>query len=586
MRPPFFPLPFSAKWLVTTAVLFLLAFLSFPWGVDVLAEPPEKPATDPATPGSQAEPPSPDDSMMDALRNLMKSRREAERELSEKSRRMKAPDASPEEKTSLKAEMDHLSANERGLSKNFEKIATGLEPDHLREQEPRTIRWEEEITRLVTPLFAELRQLTERPRKIEALRNEVMFSEQRRNEAVTGIKNLESLMTRLDPGDEDLRKELQRLRKEWKARGERIDNQLTVQRYQLEDLLRQRKSLLTSAQESMRAFFKTRGRNLMFSGLAFIGVFLLLRFCHQAIHRYSPLRRKIHRTLPIRLLDVLYHLFTFMGAVGVALVVLYLSGDWLLLSLVIIFLLGLAWTAKEGLPRFWRQVQLMLNLGTVREGERIIYSGVPWRVVSLAMTGILENPCFQPSRIRVPLRDLVSLVSRPWDTSEPWFPAGIGEWVTLADGAYGQIVSAGPEMVRLKLGGGAMKTYTTADFLGETPVNLSADFRIEVVFGFDYADQGIVTTVIPEALTAHLRQGLVDEGHEETLKRLRVDVESAAASSLDLVVVADFAGTAAPFHKILRRTIQRLCIELCTAKGWNIPFTQMVVHMAPAANAS
>jgi len=59
-----------------------------------------------------------------------------------------------------------------------------------------------------------------------------------------------------------------------------------------------------------------------------------------------------------------------------------------------------------------------------------------------------------------------------------------------------------------------------------------------------------------------------------------VEVECAGASSLDLLIIADFLGRAAPFHNILRRAIQKFTIEACTANGWNIPFTQMVIHKA------
>lgn len=638
MRHFFPPITFPAKGLVIATILFPLLCFHLLWPAGVLAEPADpadqdspahrrtggsfslpqfslpkfesdkgsprpKPATHSRTKATEEEealppevkaeedpPPSteplppPDEALLEALRNVQKSRQEVENEQTSKSKRMSASNTPAEEKAALKEELELLNANEKNFARDFERIATGMDPDHLQERVSQRINWEDEITKLVAPLFSELRQLTERPRKIEALRSELALSEQHLGKAVAGLKSLQILLTGLAPQDETLRKQLLQLQKEWITRRKRIEKQILVQRYQLEDLVRQRKSLFSSAQESAETFFKSRGRNLLLSILAFSVVFLLLRFCHQGMYRYSPLHRKGSRTFLIRLIDVTYHVLAVLGSVGAALVVLYMSGDWLLLSLLIIFLLGLAWTAKEGLPLFWRQAQLLLNLGTVREGERIIYNGVPWKVATLSLFGFLENPCFRPSRIRIPLRDLIPLVSRPWDEAEPWFPAGVGDWVLLSDDTRGEIVSAGPELVRLRLRGEGLKTYTTADFLAASPNNLSSGFRLKVVFGFDYADQASITTDIPDTLMAHLKQGLANMGHGQTLKHLRVEVESAGANSLDLVTIADFAGVAAPLYNQLRRAIQKLCIEACTAKGWNIPFAQLIVHMAPPAD--
>jgi len=55
-------------------------------------------------------------------------------------------------------------------------------------------------------------------------------------------------------------------------------------------------------------------------------------------------------------------------------------------------------------------------------------------------------------------------------------------------------------------------------------------------------------------------------------------VEAAGASSLDLVVIADFSGEIAPYHNILKRLITRMIIEACNENNWNIPFPQLTVH--------
>ncbi len=62
------------------------------------------------------------------------------------------------------------------------------------------------------------------------------------------------------------------------------------------------------------------------------------------------------------------------------------------------------------------------------------------------------------------------------------------------------------------------------------------------------------------------------------LLNLRVEFQSAGASSLDIVVIADFKGSQAPIYNRLRRAIQRWCVDACTENNWDIPFPQLTVH--------
>ena len=77
--------------------------------------------------------------------------------------------------------------------------------------------------------------------------------------------------------------------------------------------------------------------------------------------------------------------------------VLYAQGDWILLGLVIIVLVGLVLVLQRSLPGYINEARLLLNIGPVREGERIIYHGLPWRVQTLRMQadepGIYTGQC-------------------------------------------------------------------------------------------------------------------------------------------------------------------------------------------------
>lgn len=280
----------------------------------------------------------------------------------------------------------------------------------------------------------------------------------------------------------------------------------------------------------------------------------------------------------MRLADVLYHVLTLLGACGAFLVLLYLYGDWVLLGLSLILIFGIIWAASKGLPRFWTQTQLLLNLGTVREGERVFYRDLPWRVASINIYSQLENPAIRGGKLRVHLEDLIELRSRPMDDGEPWFPSREGNWVLLADGTRGKVLVQTPEFVELVLLGGGRKIYPVGDYLSNSPLNLSRGFRVAFTFGLDYGLQEQITEAVPRVMLEHLKKALASEGKDEHLECLKVEFDTAGPSSLDLMIYADFRGDAAPSYEALRRSLSRMAVDACNANGWEIPFTQITLH--------
>jgi hypothetical protein len=243
-------------------------------------------------------------------------------------------------------------------------------------------------------------------------------------------------------------------------------------------------------------------------------------------------------------------------------------------------MIGLAWTAKQGLPRFWEQIKLLLNLGTVRENERVIYKGLPWKVVSINLYSHLENPALKSSRIRLPLRGLIELNSRPYHSDEPWFPCKENDWVILEDGTHGKVTTQTADIVRLVLLGGSYKTYLTEEFLKQNPNNISTNFRLRVTFGIDYRHQKISTQEIPEKLEEMLTTELTRDGYGRDIINLAVEFKEAGASSLDHEILADFSGKVAQYYNVLDRAIQRIAVDACNKYGWVIPFTQLTLHTA------
>jgi hypothetical protein len=511
------------------------------------------------------------------LKSLLRSMQDLENDLKELKTKLKAAEID-EQKIKITAEINQLAESLDAHKKDFERISVGVDLDQFGEKPEQDFDWEKEVLELLSPVLQELKNMTAQPRQLERLRSEVAHYKNKLLIVKKAIVNIQNLIDQTK--DDNLKDRLSNLKKRWMNEEQQISNQLTVAKYRLEEKNKGKKSLLDSTQNILRIFFKSRGRNLFLFIASFILVFLILRLFYQLVYKFSPILKSKERSFYVRLGEVLYHIMTFVGAVSVSLIVLYGSGDWVLLSLAIIFMIGLAWTAKQGLPRFWEQIKLLLNLGTVRENERVIYKGLPWKVVSINLYSHLENPALKSSRIRLPLRGLIELNSRPYHSDEPWFPCKENDWVILEDGTHGKVTTQTADIVRLVLLGGSYKTYLTEEFLKQNPNNISTNFRLRVTFGIDYRHQKISTQEIPEKLEEMLTTELTRDGYGRDIINLAVEFKEAGASSLDHEILADFSGKVAQYYNVLDRAIQRIAVDACNKYGWVIPFTQLTLHTA------
>ncbi|MBF0468365.1 MAG: hypothetical protein HQK61_05710, partial [Desulfamplus sp.] len=338
-------------------------------------------------------------------------------------------------------------------------------------------------------------------------------------------------------------------------------------------------SLFKSTQTILKEFFKSRGLSLILSLLAFIMVFLAMRYFYRAVYKAANLDRPENRPFFIRVADVVYHIMTFIIATVALLIVLYVSGDWVLLGLALIFLVGIGWTAREALPMFWEQIKLLLNLSTVREGERVIFNSLPWEVKSLNIYTKFYNPSLKGGLIRVPIREVFGLQSRPFHKDEPWFPCEEGHVVRLSDQTIGTVLVQTPEQVILDTMGGCRKTFETSTFLGLNPINLSINtFGVFITFGFDYEHQQLITREIPDKLREFLETELTREPYGKDIVELTVQFKEAGASSLDLLIITVWSGKWASDSLSIGRAIQRMIVDACNKYNWGIPFNQITVH--------
>jgi hypothetical protein len=141
-----------------------------------------------------------------------------------------------------------------------------------------------------------------------------------------------------------------------------------------------------------------------------------------------------------------------------------------------------------------------------------------------------------------------------------------------------QVTEITPEHVELTYAGGLRRWIPSADFLKADVAVLSGGFVRLTTFGIDYVHLAEVTTTIPAQLREDLRAALLEQVPETELLDVFVEFQEAAASSLNLVLAARFAGSQAPHYLTLGRLLQRAAVDSCHRHGWSIPFPHLVVQ--------
>lgn len=486
--------------------------------------------------------------------------------------------ATDDAKQEIQVRIDAERERVRQLRENFRTILGGSEAAEYEESNLENATIQDQISELVQPVLSEIRDATSEPRELDGLKKSLGNWEERKRKTDTVIARIESIAAEAEAPA--LISELESALRVWESRQAEAMSQIAVISVQIDDRTRDQRSLWETLSSGFSSFFKSRGMNLLYAVLAAVLGFIATRRIYNWLRRVSPAHKKEKHNFTSRISDVLAMAIAVIVAIAGIIIVFYSRGDWLLLTLVVIFLLGVAWAGKTAIPPYLEQIRMILNLGSVREGERVIYEGLPWRVTKLGFYTTFTNPNLMGGSLRIPIKDVMEMVSRPLGQKEVWFPSEADEWVVLSDDTYGKTIIQTPDQVVVLRLGGAKKTYPTADFLSLCPLNLSHGFRISSIFGIDYQHQAECTTTIPEIFKKALTTALLQEFGRDAVRSVQVDFSSASASSLDYEILADFDGSVAHKYNPLKRRIQSICVDACNENSWNIPFTQITVHQA------
>ena len=470
------------------------------------------------------------------------------------------------------------------LRENFRNVLGGAEAAEYEEVTIESAGIQEQITELVQPVLSGIRDATAEPRELDALKNSLLTWKEREQKTLKVLDRIDDLIATSE--DPLVIEELTSARRVWAGRQSEATSHIAVINVQIAERSKDKRPMWEKMSDGFSAFFKSRGMNLLIAVLVAVAGFFATRKIYSLIRRVSPAHKKASKTMTSRISDILALTISILVAIIGIILVFYLRGDWLLLTLVIIFIIGVVWAGKTAIPPYLEQIRMILNLGSVREDERVIYEGLPWKVTKLGFYTTFTNPELQGGRLRIPIRDVMDMISRPLAPKESWFPTEVDDWMVLSDDTFGKVIIQTPEQVVVLELGGSLKTFPTADFLALTPRNLSHGFRISVTFGIDYKHQEECTSSIPEIFKAALSTAIISKYTREAVRSIQVEFQSAAASSLDYVILADMHGSVAHRYNALQRVIQKVCVDVCNEHGWVIPFTQVTVHRAELEDAA
>ena len=472
-----------------------------------------------------------------------------------------------------------LDAEIQDLRWQFAGLMTQIDVQQFEAPETAQMDLLSELVEALRPVVGALKDVTDGARRQHELKHTIEEGEERLATSIGARTRLDRTVTALRQLEADpattvvIEQAIIERNKHWTPTIVRLEHHLLVARENLQQLQDAEGSWLTSLQE--------KGDDISKGALSIvisIAVFLAVLFGLRALFRIIRGKRR-QQTFHGRLADIVLGALTLVVAVAATLVVPYSREDYVLLTLGIIIIIGACWVLAKSAPGYVEQIRLLLNIGSVREGERILVDGLPYRVEALRFYSKLRNPELTGGTLRVPIGQLIGERSRAAAPDEPWFPCKQGDIVSI-EGMVGRVALQTPEIVTFIERNDALRTYPTAAFLGFNPRNLSAGFEVCATFGIDYAHQADSVDKIPELLRDAIWSYYANDVDAAEVLKVHVELSEAGASSLNYRVQVEFTGKAAPRYDTLNRMVSQALVTACTKHGFGIPFPQLQVHGA------
>jgi len=475
----------------------------------------------------------------------------------------------------LELELKELNDDIKNLRATFEQVAVGSVDIGVFTEETGEFNWRDEVTQVMLPIMQNLKALTEKPRKIQAAKAEIAKANEQRaviDDAVAALSGRINTAT-----NENTKQSLTTLLQSWVDKKSETTRAINLAEVKLKTLQKSDQNLWQSIKSGVLDFVTGRGLTIVLAIAAASLVWFLMRFLSGALLiRKNGLARTTYRTRQ-RLVSYAFKVLTALMMLIAVIIVFYTRGDVLLMGLALLVVAAIILGLRNTIPKFIAETRLLLNLGSIREDERVIYEGLPYNVSSLNMYSVLRNPELT-GVIRLPLESMVGMVSRPAG-KEVWFPASKQDYIVL-DGRVLQVTDLTPELVQFENFSGVKTSVPTAEFYNMTFDNLTRGpaYSISSTFGIGYQHQDISNKLIPSVLKQAVTDALAKTDAAEHVQSVNCELKEAGASSLDFWVCVTMSSVAARSYYMVGRLIQQTCVDTCTKENWDIPFPQLTLH--------
>lgn len=473
---------------------------------------------------------------------------------------LKKQPSSDDAKQFYTKEIAMLSERIDDLYRDFTILVTGIDRYKLFPKEKEKTDWNRELQEVFSPLIVQLKQVTERPRQMEILRSRVGYYEARVPDIKAALQKIRMLKKNVTK--KETTKQLLILEVSCKQYEKEYLSKLEAARSQLFELEKSKMSFPQVMDYLLQSVFKQRGTNMLYAAAAFILTFLLCYLFRLFIRKINPLNRSARFMFLGNLIDVLLYALSLFMATTVMAIVLYVYGNWLVLGMLVLILLGLIWTARNTLPKFVEQIKLLMGVGPVRQDERISVDGIPYQVMSIGIYSYFENPLLQSATLRFPLKDVVDMRSHPCDRSEPWFPCKEGDYV-LMDGpqpVWRKVVLQTPNVMKLEWFG-MVETVQTAAFLKRNILNLSEGpfwVRFELELGYEHRRE---VDAICQKLIEITSSELQDSPFADLLLAPWIDFDDFGDSSLVFRYWVQMRQEAAKSYPAVQRSLKKIALK-------------------------
>ena len=438
------------------------------------------------------------------------------------------------------------------LNNNFQFLALGRLLNKEDEKKKKDIL--EEIQTLITPLLDSIKRLSERPRKIEGLKDKIAQASEemeRFNQSLSKIKRLIPLSSF------PLNKKLESLKSELSRKIESLDLDKKQFKTELDELIGPDKSFIKIWGNVILNFFKTKGKNLFWALIVFL---ISIPFFSQIKKMILSLKviQKPELKWIQRPISIIFTTFSLIFSIVLSALTLYLLDDWFLVTLFAFVVLGIFWSVKHWIPSMFYKIKLLLNLGPIREGEYIRWQGIAWKIEKLSYHCTLTNQNLDERKISVPIEELATVQSRPIIDDEIWFPCQKGNWTLLSDNTYGEIISLTKDTVQLKTLEHVVKTFGTLDFLKMNPVNYSDGFILENSISLSHSNSKSINGFVVElkdGANKYFKEILID------CQSLDIYIEAITLDEIKLNIRTKLSGKNAEKKKYYFRLINKYLLQ-------------------------